>query len=98
MMKFAKTCNCKPAAHHVELIEDIPNILTFSINHVKFADTLQRIYTPILCDTTINLRGMTAQNFDEADLKCTLLAAILHKGPFEVDILLHTFLIRRALQ
>jgi ubiquitin C-terminal hydrolase len=77
-----KTCDCKPAAHHVELIEDIPNVLTFSINRVKFADTLQRIYTPILCDTIINLRGMTAQNFDEADLKCTLLAAILHKGPF----------------
>ena len=25
---------------------------------------------------------MTAQNFDETDLKCTLPAAIVHKGPF----------------
>jgi sentrin-specific protease 1 len=80
--EVCKTCSCKPAAHHVELIEDIPNVLTFSINRVEFADTLKRIYTPILCDTTINLRGMTARCFDEADLKCTLLAAILHKGPF----------------
>ena len=57
-------------------------MLTFSINCVEFTDKLKRIYTPIFCDTTINLRGMTAQNFDETDLKCTLLAAIVHKGPF----------------
>ena len=80
--EVCKTCHCKPAAHHVELIQEIPSVLTFTINRVKFTDTLRRIDTPILCDTTINLRGMTAQNFDETDLKCTLLAAILHKGPF----------------
>ena len=80
--EVCKNCDCKPAAHHVELIEKIPNVLTFSINRIEFTDTLQRVYTAILCDTTINLRGMTAQEYDEKDLKCRLLAAILHKGPF----------------
>ena len=80
--EVCKNCDCKLAAHHVELIEKIPNVLTFSINRIEFTDTLQRVYTPILCDTTINLCGMTAQEYDEKDLKCTLLATIFHKGPF----------------
>lgn len=82
--EVCKSCSCKPAAHHVELIDVMPKILTFSINRIQCNQfgNLQRVYTPILCDLRINLRGMTARNFDENDIECTLLAAILHKGPF----------------
>ena len=61
-------------------MEVIPKVLTFSINRIEFNNNGRRKHTPILCDRILNLRGMTAHHYDETDVKCTLFAAILHKG------------------
>ncbi len=41
----------------------------------------KKIYTPIFCERKINLRGIAAVNYDDMDIDCTLLAAVVHKGP-----------------
>ena len=82
--EVCKTCvDCKPAAHHVELFVSTPDILTFTVNRIiiDFNGKPKKIYTPIFCDRVINLRGISAAHYDDMDIECTLLAAVVHKGP-----------------
>ena len=56
--------------------------MTFTINRVIVdLKGKAKIYTPIFCDRMINLRGITAVHYDDMDIGCTLIAAIVHKGP-----------------